>query len=46
MDDLDAAALSPLMEGKEDAIQDVAEYFTSLGIKNAVLLSPGCTPGT
>ena len=46
MDDPHLENLSPLMEGKEDAIQEIADYFTSQGIRNSVLLSPGCTPGT
>ena len=46
MDGTNTPELSQFLEGKVDAIKDVAEYFTSIGIRNSIALAPGCTPGT
>ena len=46
MDTESTVELKPMLEGGEEAIQDVSRYFTSIGIRNSIALAPGCTPGT
>ncbi len=46
MDAENTVELKPILEGKEGAIEDVSQYFTSLGIKNSVSLVEDCQPGT